>query len=113
MDPIWNRSSNELAFVNSFKMKLAVILGVTQMVMGIFMKGWNALYFKSKLDFFFEFLPQLCFMVFMFGYMILMIFIKWLVVPDYSTVQPSNTPPGIINMMINMFLKMGGTVHFL
>lgn len=34
LDPKWTVSSNELAFVNSFKMKLSVILGIFQMCMG-------------------------------------------------------------------------------
>lgn len=28
MDPIWNKAGNEIVFVNSFKMKFAVIVGV-------------------------------------------------------------------------------------
>ncbi len=56
-DPKWYVSPNELSFFNSFKMKLAVILGVLQMSLGIFMKGLNAIHHKSALDFFFEFLP--------------------------------------------------------
>jgi V-type H+-transporting ATPase subunit a len=38
-------------------MKLAVILGIVHMSFGIIMKGANALYFRSKLDFFTEFIP--------------------------------------------------------
>ena len=39
------------------KMKLAVIFGVMQMTLGVIMKGFNNLYFKKYIDFFFEFLP--------------------------------------------------------
>jgi len=38
-------------------MKLAVILGVTQMSLGIIMKGVNAINFGSATDFIFEFVP--------------------------------------------------------
>lgn len=58
-------------------MKLSVIIGVTQMILGIFLKGVNAIKFKSGIDFIFEFIPQLAFMVSTFGYMILLIIIKW------------------------------------
>lgn len=57
MDPIWVRAGNELVFVNSFKMKFAVILGVIQMIVGIILKGLNTLYFRRFLDFIFEFIP--------------------------------------------------------
>jgi V-type H+-transporting ATPase subunit a len=57
IDPAWYMGSNELAFLNSLKMKLSVILGVLQMSLGICMKAFNASYFKNKLDFFFEFVP--------------------------------------------------------
>jgi V-type H+-transporting ATPase subunit a len=38
-------------------MKLSVILGVIQMALGVSMKAFNAVYFKNKIDFIFEFLP--------------------------------------------------------
>ena len=43
------------------------------MSLGIFMKGLNSLYFKKYLDFFFEFIPQIIFMLGLFGYMNFMI----------------------------------------
>jgi len=48
---------NELTFMNSYKMKLAVIIGVIHMTFGIILKGINAVYFKNWIDFIFEFIP--------------------------------------------------------
>lgn len=57
IDPIWSISTEEIAYSNSLKMKMAVILGVSQMVMGICLKGANAVYFRKPLEFIFEFIP--------------------------------------------------------
>jgi len=38
IDPIWHLAKNELAFYNSFKMKLSVIIGILQMTLGIIIK---------------------------------------------------------------------------
>ena len=57
LDPVWYLASNELAYVNSMKMKIAVILGVAHMTLGILLKGLNLVYFSRKIDFFFEFIP--------------------------------------------------------
>jgi V-type H+-transporting ATPase subunit a len=43
-DPKWFSGHNELSFFNSFKMKLAVIIGVLQMSLGVCMKGLNAIF---------------------------------------------------------------------
>ena len=76
-DPIWKTSANELLFFNSMKMKMSVILGITQMIFGVCLRGINALYFRSYLDLFSEFLPMIIFAGSLFGYMVLLIFIKW------------------------------------
>lgn len=39
MDPLWYIASNELNFFNSLKMKLAVIIGVAQMLFGEKLRG--------------------------------------------------------------------------
>ena len=57
IDTVWYLSSNELAYINSMKMKIAVILGVVHMTVGIVLRGINNLYFGKKVDFAFEFLP--------------------------------------------------------
>jgi V-type H+-transporting ATPase subunit a len=77
VDPAWHISSNELLFFNSMKMKLSVVLGICQMTLGICLKGMNAKFFHEDLDFWFEFVPMMVFNVCFFGYMVLLIFLKW------------------------------------
>ncbi len=102
-DPKWYVGHNELAFFNSFKMKFAVILGVLQMTLGILLKGLNSYFNRSSIDFFFEFLPQLIFLLALFGTMDAFIISKWLT--DYSGRE--DQAPSIITQMINNVLKEG------
>lgn len=53
-DPIWYRSNQEIVFLNSFKMKIAVIFGVMQMTLGTVVKGFNANYFKRYVELVFD-----------------------------------------------------------
>ena len=106
MDPVWNVSSNYLSFMNSLKMKLAVIIGVLHMTLGVFMKGSNTIFRRNWVDFFFEFLPQLIFLLVLFGYMDFLIVYKWLESWDGNTANA----PSIITTMINMAMKLGKTV---
>ena len=105
LDPKWYVASNELSFLNSFKMKMSVIIGVLQMILGLFLKGFNGIYFGDYVDFLFEFLPQLIFMCLLFGYMCLMIYIKW--GTDWSD-DPSKAP-SLISQLLMLFLNMGST----
>ena len=85
LDPTWKVASNDLTFQNSYKMKLSVILGVGQMTFGLFLRLGNSIYsvFKKDgvgegmIDIVFECIPQLVFMVGIFGYLNVLIFIKW------------------------------------
>lgn len=104
-DPKWKVSTNELAFVNSFKMKFSVVVGVSHMILGIFLRGFNDIHFKNWIGFFFEFLPQFAFMTLLFGYMIFMIFIKW--ITEYPDIKKA---PSLIAQMMNIFLKLGSVV---
>ena len=103
IDPAWYLSDKELPFINSFKMKTAVIFGVSHMLLGIVVKGMNAAFFGRWAEFFFEFVPQLVLMLAMFGYMDMLIVIKWLT--DYSGEE--GAAPSIIQLMIGMFLNGG------
>jgi vacuolar-type H+-ATPase subunit I/STV1 len=88
-------------------MKISVIIGVVHMTLGVLVKATNSLYFKRKVEFWFEFLPQLLFLVMVFGYMDFLIIFKWL--KDWGFGNPH--APSIITTMINLPLQMGKTVH--
>ncbi|EGR28351.1 v-type ATPase 116kda subunit family protein, putative [Ichthyophthirius multifiliis] len=103
IDPFWGKTENELNFLNSFKMKLAVILGVFQMLLGIILKGINCILKQQWIDFFFEFLPQFIFMSLIFGYMDFLIFYKWSLDFQVQIIQP----PSIIAVLIDMGLYFG------
>jgi V-type H+-transporting ATPase subunit a len=103
VDPFWKYSTKQLQFENSFKMKLAVILGVLQMALGVFLKLANAIEFRRKYDIYFEFIPQIVFLIALFGYMDFLIFAKWM-----TNHTDTATAPFIITAVINMFLKFGG-----
>ena len=103
VDPVWYLAKNELQFMNSLKMKLAVILGVLQMSLGVCMKAVNSVYFKNKLDLLHEFVPQIILLWVLFGYMDTLIIMKWLT--DYTGRE--GTAPSIISTMISMALNGG------
>jgi V-type H+-transporting ATPase subunit a len=78
-------------------MKLSIIVGVIHMCLGILMKGVNAWYFRKPLDFIFEFIPQLTFMLVTFGYMCTAIVVKWL-----QNWGDGSGAPSIISIFINI-----------
>ena len=47
------------------------------MFVGTCLRGINAVFFKEKLDLFFEFLPMVAFASSLFLYMVFLIFYKW------------------------------------
>ncbi|XP_025084481.1 V-type proton ATPase 116 kDa subunit a-like isoform X2 [Pomacea canaliculata] len=100
LDPVWQMAKNKIAFTNSLKMKLSVILGVSQMFFGIALSFVNHRYFKKPLDILCEFLPSFIFLFCMFGYMVLRIFYKWV---NYDSTQAHRAPSLLIGA-INMFL---------
>lgn len=103
VDPIWYLSAQELTFMNSIKMKIAVIFGVWQMSLGIILRGCNNAYHRQYIDFFFEFLPQITILLCLFGYMDLLIVIKWLTNWEGRTAYA----PSVISTMVDMFLNGG------
>lgn len=92
-------------------MKIAVIIAVLHMTFGILLKAYNTRFFKKKLDFYFEFIPQIIFMVILFGYMDFLIIFKWLKPWDEKVgdIPPNQWAPSIISTMMNIGLSMGKT----
>lgn len=103
IDPTWYNSENELLFFNSLKMKMSVIIGVIHMTFGLILKGSNAIYFGSRLDLYGEVLPQIIFMVTLFGYMLFLIIYKWSTDWTLST----RAPPSLIDTLIGIVLTPG------
>ena len=91
-------------YVNSFKMKTAVIYGVAQMVLGSVCKCLNYLYHKSWVDLVFEGITQVIMMLCLFGFMDLMIISKWLIDWEQPPYKDKYQAPGIVMCMISMFL---------
>jgi len=52
------------------------------MALGVTMKAYNSLYFKRYLEFWFEFVPQIILLLSLFGFMDMLIIVKW--TTDYS-----------------------------
>eukprot|EP01127_Copromyxa_protea_P024071 TRINITY_DN9314_c0_g1_i1.p1 TRINITY_DN9314_c0_g1~~TRINITY_DN9314_c0_g1_i1.p1 ORF type:complete len:878 (-),score=144.34 TRINITY_DN9314_c0_g1_i1:15-2459(-) len=108
VDPIWKGASNELLFYNSLKMKTSIIVGIAQMVLGLFMHFLNAVHFRHYYDIFFEFLPRIFFLLSTFGYLVFMIFYKWNT--NYEEIGASFAP-SLLNELIYMFLPGPEKVH--
>ena len=117
LDPVWYITSNELAFVNSLKMKLSVIFGVFQMVIGIILKGINCIFEGDYVELIFVFFPQIILMLVLFGYMDFLIFVKWST--EYSPkkevtvdnkkyfINANTYAPDIKSYLMNIFLHFG------
>uniref|UniRef100_A0A8C8K0S6 V-type proton ATPase subunit a n=1 Tax=Oncorhynchus tshawytscha TaxID=74940 RepID=A0A8C8K0S6_ONCTS len=95
VDPIWNIASNKLSFLNSYKMKMSVIMGVAHMLFGVTLSLVNYINLK---DVALQFIPEVIFMLSLFGYLIFLILYKWCVV------MKSESAPSILLLFINMML---------
>merc|ERR1711988_1249454 len=129
VDPVWRYSGSAIQFTNSLKMKISVILGVSQMTFGILLKWLNTIHFGKFGEFCAVCIPELLFMCATFGYMNYLIFLKWSTdytngaagtgVPCFDTCPTFEAdsyeggcfrePPMIITTLIGMFMA-GGTV---
>jgi V-type H+-transporting ATPase subunit a len=67
-----------MQFINSFKMKLAVIIGVVHMTLGIFLRGVNSYKKTNYYDIITVVIPQVIFIFITFVYMDFLIILKWL-----------------------------------
>ncbi|CAN6555229.1 unnamed protein product [Malus baccata var. baccata] len=95
LDPVWHGSRSELPFLNSLKMKMSIIIGVVQMNLGIMISYFNARFFQSNLNVWFQFIPQMIFLNSLFGYLSVLIVMKWW----------TGSKSDLYHVMIYMFLS--------
>jgi V-type H+-transporting ATPase subunit a len=97
----WRLCENSLLFLNSYKMKMSIIIGVIHMTFGICLTVYNSTYFKKKMNIYCEFIPQILFLQCLFGYLAVLIIYKWL------TYWPNSKAPQLLETLIFMFLSPG------
>jgi vacuolar-type H+-ATPase subunit I/STV1 len=129
LDSVWMLSSNSLTFSNNIKMKLAVIMGIFHMTMGILHKGTNSVFFSRWADFLTEVVAGLIILLGLFGWMDFLIFCKWFTplnlmdktVVSYMADYPASNvttlwyqadinnlnTPSVISMMITAVFNFG------
>ncbi|KMZ58587.1 V-type proton ATPase subunit a [Zostera marina] len=76
-------------------MKMSILLGLTQMNLGLILSYFNAKYFKKSLDIRYQFIPQVIFLNSLFGYLSVLIVIKWC----------TGSQADLYHVMIYMFLS--------
>uniref|UniRef100_A0A8C5ATA8 V-type proton ATPase subunit a n=1 Tax=Gadus morhua TaxID=8049 RepID=A0A8C5ATA8_GADMO len=95
IDPVWGMANNKLTFLNSYKMKMSVIMGVIHMTFGVCLSSFN---YISNI--FLVLIPELLFMLCLFGYLVFMVIFKWII----FTPDQSKSAPSILIHFIDMFL---------
>uniref|UniRef100_A0A4W4E1V7 V-type proton ATPase subunit a n=1 Tax=Electrophorus electricus TaxID=8005 RepID=A0A4W4E1V7_ELEEL len=93
IDPIWRLSYNHLTFLNSYKMKMSVIIGVIHMTFGVCLSLFNYIVYLVLI-------PELVFMLCLFGYLVCMVVFKWVTFGPHN----SNRAPSVLIHFIDMFL---------
>ncbi|THG21910.1 hypothetical protein TEA_016607 [Camellia sinensis var. sinensis] len=95
VDPTWHGTRSELPFLNSLKMKMSILIGVAQMNLGIILSYFNAKFFRNDLNIWYQFVPQMIFLNSLFGYLSLLIIVKWCI----------GSKADLYHVMIYMFLS--------
>ena len=49
IDPVWQLAENKIPYLNAFKMKISIILGVVHMTFGVVLAIWNHRFVKPRI----------------------------------------------------------------
>uniref|UniRef100_A0A8C4Q9D9 V-type proton ATPase subunit a n=2 Tax=Eptatretus burgeri TaxID=7764 RepID=A0A8C4Q9D9_EPTBU len=104
IDPIWNMAKNKLNFLNSYKMKMSILIGIPHMGFGLFLSLLNHMHFSHWRDILCVVLPQLLFLSSLFGYLCLIVIFKWV----YWLPINSKNAPSLLLDYIHLFMFQGG-----
>ena len=86
-------------------MKISLIFGVIHMTFGVMLSLWNKLSKKQYHQVLLEFIPQLVFFLGIFGYLVTMIFIKWVMYgANMDDPFSEHCAPNLLITFINMML---------
>ena len=117
IDPVWFFKDNELIFLNSFKMKFSVVMGMIQMVFGLILSFINKCINREWPELIAHNIPELLYMVPFFGYLVVLIIKKWVTnFHDNYFFPEAQREDGVnlIQVMIGMILSFGSedeTLH--
>eukprot|EP00301_Raphidiophrys_heterophryoidea_P006059 c12479_g1_i1.p1 GENE.c12479_g1_i1~~c12479_g1_i1.p1 ORF type:complete len:666 (+),score=149.92 c12479_g1_i1:90-2000(+) len=104
VDPVWKKAREELDFTNSLKMKLSILIGVLHMSFAILLSCSNAIHFRDFVTLINICVPRLVFFLSVFGYMSILIVVKWA-----TPFQNTHCAPSVLSTITSMFLAGGAT----
>ena len=111
VDPAWQAATNKIIFLNGYKMKISLIFGLIHMVFAVTLSAWQKVIKRKYAEIFVEFIPQIIFLVFIFCYLILLIFFKWVSYSanvnlhgDPNNDRSEHCAPNLLITFINMMM---------